>query len=280
MGRCKQSPKSKMDSITFDTCWALHLTFQNITQFTNDVEVFATSSVSDVVLFAVLTIVAAILLVSGFRLAKLFFFLTGFFVCFLASSVLISFVFNWAGWTSCIAATVVAVFFGLVGGSVTYKLYNLAVFCSGILCGCTLGYHLYLLVIQRLVDSSIAYYACLLVPAVICGVAALFFAKALLIWSTALLGGLGVVAGFCGLVLVHIDSRFMVVLQPMAFDKDTLHSPFAYGPLLVAILFSIAGGYFQTVYSKKRTVRLENGYEAFVHEYPRAESNLEGRSMA
>merc|ERR1712137_1410318 len=169
---------------------------------------------------------------------------------------------------------------GLVGGSLTYKLYKLSAFCMGMLCGCALGYHLYLLVIQHLVDSSVAYYSCIIAAALIGGVASLLLAKPMLVWATALLGGLGVVAGFCGLVLVRIDARFMAVLQPMAFTEDTVRSPFVYGPFLLAIL----GGFFQMHFLKKRKVNLENGYEAFVHEYPQAEVRTErhvgGSSMA
>lgn len=196
----------------------------------------------------------ALMLVAGWKLVTLTLFFAGFGTGFIVSFFAVSELFNtFPSLFNCWALTLAPLIGGLVTGAIVRKFLKWAFFLIGASVGMVFGFYAYHLGLDsyEVQGGSVhwVYWACMLVPALLCGAVSVKLESKILAFSTSLIGGFAFVIGVDYLILQHIDPRFTewISLSTLAqggdgIDQQHAHlDGFTLGPIISALMLSILG---------------------------------------
>ena len=148
--------------------------------------------------------------------------------------------------------------FGIIAGLLVRKTLKLAFFLVGAGVGGVVGFYAYSLGLDRyeVHGGSVhwVYWACLLVPALLCGSVSVKLEDKVLAFATSLIGGFAFMIGADFLILHPIDHRFTDWISPSSLahggdgiNPQNIHHLDGYllGPLAAAVVLSLLGTMWQ-----------------------------------
>jgi hypothetical protein len=215
-------------------------------------------SVGSVAFSVTLMVFGSLMLVVGWSLFTLVLFLSGFGGGFMFSFFAVSTFFNtFPALFNCWVLSILPLVFGIIAGILVRKTLKLAFFLVGAAVGGVFGFYAYRLGLDHyeVKDGNIrwVYWACLLVPALLCGGVSVKLEKKVLAFATSLIGGFAFVIGAAFLILRPIDHRFTDWISPSGFahggdgiDQQNIHlDGFTLGPIIAAMVLSLLGTLLQ-----------------------------------
>jgi hypothetical protein len=223
-------------------------------------------SVGSVAFSVTMMVFGGLMLIAGWKLFTWVLFLSGFGAGFVFSFFAMSTFFNQVpAMFNCWVLSLVPVVFGVITGLLVRKTLKLAFFLVGAAVGGVFGFYAYNLGLNHyeVHGGSVrwVYWACLLVPALLCGMVSVKLESKVLAFATSLVGGFAFVIGFDFLVLHPIDHRFTDWISPSSFasggdgiDQQNIHlDAFALGPIIAAIVLSLLGTIWQLRWQRGRS---------------------------
>lgn len=199
-----------------------------------------------------------LMLVAGWKLFKLVLSLTGFGAGSIVSFFAVSAFFNTRpSLFNCWVLSIVPVVGGLVTAAIVRKALNLAFFLLGATVGVVFGFYAYTLGLNRYEVHSGSvhwvYWACLAVPAVMCGTLSVKLESKILAFATSLVGSFAFVIGADFLILEPINPRFSSWISPSSFahggdgiDQNNVHlDVYTLGPIIAALVLTLLGTLLQ-----------------------------------
>ena len=199
----------------------------------------------------------AVLLGVGGRLVTPVLFLAGFGAGFMFAFAALSGLFNIApALFNCWVLGLLPMAVGCITGVLVQKTLDLAFFLTGAAMGLVFGKYAYGLGLYKCESNAGSvrwvYWACLLVPAVLCGVVGRKQQHSVLAFSTSLIGGFAFTVGACFLILHPIDRRFTDWISPSSFahggdglSEDAHLDGYTLGPIFFAVVLSLLGTKWQ-----------------------------------
>jgi len=214
---------------------------------------FDALNVSEILVGTLLLAASLVIMLFGARLTKPIVFLAGtsasWYLLFIITSVIADNVPSLTPSASCYVDMIVPAFLAVLVGLLCSVLLISASFALiGFAAGQAVGYFCYSTFIHYANTSvvlgahDITYWISIFVPAVVGAILMIHYERGLLIIATSILGAVGLVPALAILILSHIDSRFLWVLD---LNYGNLRSPFVYGQLLAAVLYMGIGFAFQ-----------------------------------
>lgn len=200
-----------------------------------------------------LMVLGALMMYKGWELFTGVLFLAGFGGGFMFSFTFLSSVFNaFPTLFNCWVLSLLPLICGCIAGILVQKTLNLAFFLVGAGMGGVFGKYAYNLGLFTFEDHAGSirwvYWACILVPAVLCGCASIRQQKNVLAFATSLIGGFAFMVGTCFLILHPINHRFTNWISPSNFvqggdglSEDAHLDGYTLGPIFFAIVLSALG---------------------------------------
>ena len=159
--------------------------------------------------------------------------------------------------------------FGVITGLLVRKTLKLAFFLVGAGVGGVFGFYVYSLGLDRYEVHSGSvhwvYWACLLVPALLCGSVSVKLEDKVLAFATSLIGGFAFMIGADFLVLHQIDHRFTDWISPSSFAhggdgiNPNIHlDGYTLGPIGAAVVLSLLGTMWQLRWQSGKS---DDGYK-------------------
>lgn len=223
-------------------------------------------SVGSVAFSVTMMVFGGLMLFVGWKLFTLVLFVSGFGGGFVFSFFAMSTFFNeFPAMFNCWVLSLLPVIFGIVTGLLVRKTLKLAFFLVGAAVGGVFGFYAYKLGFDHyeVHGGSVrwVYWACLLVPGLLCGIVSVKLESKVLAFATSLIGGFAFVIGFDFLVLHQFDHRFTDWISPSSIahggdgiDQGNAHlDGFTLGPIITAIVLSLIGTIWQLRWQRGRS---------------------------
>lgn len=260
------------------TCW-LYRFRGNVSYWENQGkhgEQFLEHNFGSDVFSAVLMGVSAIIMIFGFRLFNPVVFIFGLFGGAFVTFYLIDWILDSTSsmdvTVNCWVLGAGAVVGGILIGTILLKCLKLAMFCLGAGIGAVVGYYSWGIVFYRfeihvgaIAGHNMTYWLCLLLPAIICGAILCRFEKHIVILATSICGAFAFTLGFDMMVLVRINSHFMLdSLSNFKENKDE-ELPYFIGVVVGAIVLTLVSMLVQFKLNKKHQSRQDRNLMHFGH---------------